>query len=94
MGNAYLVMGLVFLLGFIRFMIGEYDNTMCVKITESRGYTNYTLPEEETPTQKTDLWSFISGSRCTNIPWYVNFFIYTPILIGIIYLLIPIPFKV
>lgn len=88
-GNMFMVVGLVFALMFTRYMLGMYDSSLC-----STGITfNETLPLIETPTQSTDLYGTITGLKCSGMPGWFSL-IYVPFIIGIIYLLIPIPFKV
>jgi uncharacterized protein YbbC (DUF1343 family) len=89
-GNLMLVVGLVFALLFFRYMLGEYNSTLCGGVP-----LNETLPDSTTgvSASKTDLWGTITGLKCSGTPAWFNL-IYVPFLVGIIYLLIPIPFKV
>lgn len=88
-GNMFMVVGLVFALMFTRYMLGMYDSSLCG--TDST--VNEVLPVNETPTISTDLYGTITGLKCSGMPSWFSL-LYLPFIIGIIYLLIPIPFKV
>lgn len=66
-------------------MIGLYDNNLC---NLEFNALNETITESINPL------GYITGVRCSNLPVLLQLLIYVPMILGIIYLLVPIPFKV
>lgn len=90
MSNVIAVTGFLFLLFFMMFFVGSYDIALC---PEAEGITlNQTL-DNDTDTawlvKSVDIVDHAINSRCSRIPFWVNFLIYAPVILGLIYAIIP-----
>ena len=79
------VVFLISCLVFMIFFLGMFDTALCNNQIEMYNATeNYTSNE--------GIGYFLNHAfnlQCSGVPWYVKFFIYVPILGGLIYALIP-----
>jgi hypothetical protein len=104
-GNFIYVVALIFLFAFIRFMVGIYDSDLAKFNPNSENLCsedirtlneNVSYPITGISAQSTDLWGWITGFKCTKMNtgmvWFATL-IYGPIIAGLIYLFVPIPFR-
>jgi len=88
-GDVITITGLFFLLFFLIYMIGSFDVGAC---PSARVTINTTLGAGGNDTwynKGIDIVDHAFNSRCSGIPMWFNFLIYAPIIIGLIYSVIP-----
>ena len=109
MANLPMVAGLIFLLFFIRFFFNWYDLSLTQMKRTSYDKMGGYASHYEDPTFNSTItgynetiespmtinwWDLITKTRYENVPDWFVYMIYVPILAGLIYVILPIPFKV
>jgi hypothetical protein len=72
---------------FVRYLLGMFDSSFCDPNYE----VNEVLVNETS--EVTNVFGIITGIKCSNVPGWVQLLIYVPFIVGVIYLLFPIPFR-
>ena len=89
MGNMIYVSGFIFLLAFMTYFLGEYDRSLCPEVNTTLNGTITANSSDTWFNRGKEIVDHAGTLQCSNVPSWVNAFIYLPLIAGLIYSVIP-----